>query len=505
MASGWAQEQRGALQRQVEALRESAAWRVARRWGVGLGIALALAVPAGAILGLLDALYGSAALIALAIGYLMLRSVLVGLVCLVSIICLLPFAAFPINLGFTPTFLDAILLVVFFVWVSRLATRQQGEFIAVPPTLPVLIFLGLAVVSFIAGLSHGRLSANLLRHFAEILLSVLLFVLVINVVRTQEQLRWVVLALLVAGFLAALIGVVLYYLPEELTIRLLSSLRVVRYPSGQEVLRYVEDNNELPLRATSTSVDPNVLGGMLIFVCVLMAAQVLTAKPILPRRFAVPMLAVMGFCMILTFSRGSFVGLAVAAALMGLLRYRKALWLMFIVLALLLLLPPAQVYVQRFIEGVQGQDLATQMRYGEYSDAFILIARYPWFGVGFSGTPDIDTYLGVSSVYLLIAQEMGVLGLLAFLAALVSYLVSFVTALRRCRPGSELEPILLGTGLAVAGGAVGGLLDHYLFNLDFPHAAALLWLIIGLGAVSIRLVRQEAGDGEQGAGVRGQL
>jgi hypothetical protein len=41
--------------------------------------------------------------------------------------------------------------------------------------------------------------------------------------------------------------------------------------------------------------------------------------------------------------------------------------------------------------------------------------------------------------------------------------------------------------MAVAGALVGGLMDHYLFNLVFPHAAALLWLVVGLGAVAIRL------------------
>ena len=35
---------------------------------------------------------------------------------------------------------------------------------------------------------------------------------------------------------------------------------------------------------------------------------------------------------------------------------------------------------------------------------------YPWFGVGFSGTPDIDTYLGVSNVYLLVAIFAALLG-----------------------------------------------------------------------------------------------
>ena len=456
-----------------------------------LGLCLAAGIPAGGIIGLLGSLFGSAVLIALAVGYLMLRSLLVGLVVLIGIICLLPFAALPIDIGFSPTLLDLVLLVLFFVLVSRVVTRRDGEFIASSPTLGILIFLALAVVSFIVGLSHAPLTASTARHFGEILLSVLTFLVVINAVRTVEKLRVLVLALIVAGAVAAFVGVVLYFLPRDLAVRLLSLLRVVRYPTGLDILRYVEDNPDLPLRATSTSIDPNVLGGMLIFVAAIAAAQVLASKPVLPRKWLVPMLAMMALCMILTFSRGSFAGLGVGLLLMGLLRYRRMLWLGLAALVLMLIVPPAQVYVQHFIEGLRGEDLATQMRLGEYGDALILISRHPWFGVGFAGTPDIDTYLGVSSVYLLIAEEMGILGLLAFVGALVGFLANFFSVRGHCTRDSELEPMLYGLCSAVAGAMAGGLLDHYLFNLNFPHAAALLWLVVGLGTVSIRLLRQQ--------------
>jgi len=455
-----------------------------------LGLCLAAGLPIGAIIGLAGALYGSAFLLALAVGYGMLRSTLVGLVALVGIICLLPFAALPINIGFSPTFLDLILLILFFTWVSRIATHKEGDFVATTPALPLLVFVVLAVVSFTLGLSHSPLTANVIRHFGEILLSLLLFFLVTNVLRTPADLKVVVLALILAGFFAAAIGIVLYVLPEELAARLLSMLRVVRYPTG-DVLRYVEDDPTLPLRAISTSIDPNVLGGMLIFVTTLTAAHALAERPILPRPWLLVILTIMGTCLLLTFSRGSFAGLVIALGLLGLLRYPRVLWIGVIILLLIVVLPVGRDYVQHFIEGVQGQDLATQMRFGEYKDALILISRYPWFGVGFSGTPDIDTYLGVSNVYLLIAEEMGFVGLIAFVTTLASFLFKFFSLRNAPRRDSELEPIFLGTCLAVAGAMVGGMLDHYLFNLNFPHASALLWLFVGLGAVSMRLLAAE--------------
>ncbi|MHB9033119.1 MAG: O-antigen ligase family protein [Anaerolineae bacterium] len=463
------------------------------RWLTIAAMCLVVALPIGAVIGGLDFMYGSAAIIALTIGYLMLRSTMLGLVAMIAIICLLPFAALPFDIGFSPTFLDLVLVVVFFVWISRVATHREDNFMTDPPTLPLLLFTGLAVASFVLGINNASLNANLLRHFIEIILSLLVFLLVINVIRSAQQLRIIIIVLMAAGTLAALIGIVLYFLPDYVAVRLLSMLRIVRYPAGSGVLRYVEDNPQLALRAISTSVDPNVLGGMLIFTTTLAASQALADKPIIPRLAAYAMAGILVLCMVLTYSRGSFVGLAAALFCLGIRYPRKAVWFLLAGVAFIFL-PPAQNYINHFVEGLQQRDLATQMRLGEYKDAFRLIQRYPWFGVGFGGTPDSDLYLGVSSVYLLIGSEMGIVGLLSFLIILITYLVRFVTLPFRAIRGTALESLALGTTFAVVGAMVGGVFDHYLFNLVFPHAAALLWLMVGLGTVSFRLARQQAAE-----------
>ncbi len=461
-----------------------------RPWARVLSIAALCALigaPVGAILGLLGGVYGSAFILAALIGYLMLRSLIAGLMVLIGLIFILPFAALPFQVGFTPTFLDLVLLAVFFVWASRVAARKEREFRALSPTLGVLVFVLLAVFSFIAGLSHAPLTANVIRHFFEILLSILTFVLVINAVRTAPQLRLVTTVIILAACVAALIGIVLYFLPEEISVRALSALRVVGYPSGSDVLRYIEDDPSRALRAVSTSIDPNVLGGALIFGAAITVSQIFAQAPVLPKRWLGGMALSMVTCLFLTYSRGSFAGLAAAIGLLALLRYRRLLWVALLCLALILVLPPTQAYVDHYISGIRGQDLATQMRFGEYKDALILIGRYPWFGVGFAGTPDVDTYLGVSNVYLLIAENMGVVGLTAFLATLFTYLGKVIGALRARATRAQVSATSLGFFLAVVGAMVGGMLDHYLFNLVFPHASTLLWLTLGLGVASLHL------------------
>jgi len=463
-----------------------------------IAMCLAVALPVGALVGLLGAPVGIAAVMVLVVAYAMLRSLMIGLIVLVGVILLLPFAALPVDVGFEPTLLDLAQGAVFFVWISRVVAHKDREFVTLSPTLGMLAFAMLAVFSFIAGLSHGDLTANILRHLVEILLSILLFLLTINTVRTPGQLRLVVTALVIAGAASATIGIVLYFLPEAWSIRILSMLSRLRYPSGAEALRYIEDDPTGTLRAISTSIDPNVLGGALIFVTTIATAQLFSPRPVLPKPWLYVAVGLMGVCMILTFSRGSFFGLAAAIFCLALLRYRRLLLIALVVLVTIYFLPFTQGYVDHYLSGLRGEDLATQMRFGEYKDALILISRYPWFGVGFSGTPDVDTYLGVSNVYLLIAENMGLVGLTAFLATVGTHLLAGIRALFSERTRERISATTLGLYLAVIGAMAGGMLDHYLFNLVFPHASSLLWLVIGLGATSLHL--DLAGEGSEARG-----
>jgi polysaccharide biosynthesis protein PslJ len=66
---------------------------------------------------------------------------------------------------------------------------------------------------------------------------------------------------------------------------------------------------------------------------------------------------------------------------------------------------------------------------------------------------------------------------------------------------TDLSAILLGLSASVAGILVGGLFDHYFFNLDFPHSVSIFWLFLGLTAVTINISTQE-GDATGERGVR---
>ncbi|MEW5960926.1 MAG: O-antigen ligase family protein, partial [Chloroflexota bacterium] len=444
----------------------------------------------GALFGGLGPLLAFALMGVLLVGTLMLRSTQVGLFALLALICLLPYAALPFKVGFRPTFLDVALAALFGVWLVRLITGQQRRFVTSPLGPLLFTFLGWAVFIFIFGLRYGGLNVTVARNFMEVLLAVALFFLIVNQVKSIDHLDQISRVLVLAGSGTAALGIFFYFIPGDWTVNLLSLLRVFQYPT-EGILRYIEDDPEQPMRAISTSIDPNALGGLLVFLTIITVVHLFASRPIMPRRYLLPAAGMMALTLYLTFSRGSLLGVAAGLGVISLLRYRKLVWLMAAVAAVVLILPQTQTYVQRFSEGFQGQDLATQMRFGEYKDALHLISRYPLTGVGFFGTPDIDIYVGVSSVYLLLAQQMGLVG--AGLYALIGlvYLGIVLATSRRLPRGHRLEAPLLAYAAAILGAMVGGVFDHFYFNLTFIHIVALYWLTMGLGMGAVLLWQAE--------------
>lgn len=452
--------------------------------GLLMGGAAALLSPVVVVAGF----FGLAALIVL------VSSMQAGFIAIILVATLLPFAALPVNVGFYPTFLDIAIAVLFILWFLRLLARPDEQLQGSPVNAPLLIFIALACVAFVLGTAYS-MSRDTIRHFGEIVLALFVYFAVINNVRDPRQIRLFYKLLIIGGFIASVIGLILYLLPASTSANLLGYLKALHYyPEGQGIIRYIGDNPEAPRRATSTAVDPNVLGGMLILTTTLALSQFFSKAPLLRRELLGIILAVNGACLLATFSRGSWAGLAAAALFMAVVRYRR-MWGLFAIMgvALYIFAPQADVFVGHLLSGARFQDQAAAMRLGEYSDALKLIAQFPVFGVGFGAAPNIDSYLGVSNVYLLIAEEMGLLGLASFLSVIAAFFGYVMPRLNKMTDPA-MAGALLGLVAALVGALVAGILDHYFFNLQFPHTVTLFWLIMGLAIVVVQNNQTAATD-----------
>jgi O-antigen ligase len=442
-----------------------------------LGLGLVLAGPVimiGGVLGLLAGLY-------------ILTDIQAALYAVIAVIGLLPFGTLPFNIGLTPTFLDTVMGAFLLVYLFQWMTGRRRLFRGTPVNPLVLFFVVLLVFSFVLGLAHAQPTPATLRQFAELLLSITTALILVDVIRDEPTLRRVTAVVLVIGGITALTGVILYVLPDATAERLLVMLARIGYPNGG-VIRYVEDNPALAERAIGLWVDPNAFGGVLAVLGAMAAPQVFAQQPVGGRRWVVAgALGAITLCLLLTFSRGSLLALATGVLFIAAMRYRRLLLILIVLVALLLLLPVTQSYVTRFVEGFQGADQATQMRFGEYRDALRLIGRYPVLGVGFSGTPEIDLYLGVANLYLTMASNIGLVGTAVFLLTVGSLFLYGLRAWRRPSRPERFEPLWLGTHAGLVAALATGVFDHYFFKLEFQASVAFFWLIVGLALSTSRL------------------
>ncbi|MCY4437951.1 MAG: O-antigen ligase family protein [Chloroflexi bacterium] len=393
---------------------------------------------------------------------------------LMAIIWLLPFGTLPFRVGFRFSFLDLATGALLFLFAWQVCTHR----LRLPSRVSVVavaLYVLLLLVAAGNGLRFG-MSEDAITHSIKLASSAFIFVMLVTWLQTEQAARRAATWFLVFAAGQALIGVVLYLIPPAYSIKILSQLGRIGYPVGGGVLRYIADTPLL--RATGTSIDPNMLGGALVFAIAFGVA--LWASH--PRRWwLLGLLGLLLLCLLLTRSRAALLGSGAAIVVLTTLRYRWLFWLYPLGGITIAALPQTRAMLLHLLSGLRAQDRAAAMRLDEYSKSFNLIQDHPLLGVGFGPPPTIDTFVGVSSIYLQLAELGGFVTLAAFSLAVGAALWSMLQGWRRgLTPDSEW--VALGALAGLLGALVTGLFDqHYVV---YPHMATLFWLVAGLGVAA---------------------
>jgi len=144
-----------------------------------------------------------------------LSSLHAALYAMFAVIALQPFANFPFSVGLTPTLLDGALGAFLLVYALQWMSGQRRLLRSTPLTPVVLAFVGIMLFAFLMGLRHAPLTARVLRNVLEMVLSLLLIPVLIDVMRDAGALRRAVAVLILLGGLAALVGIALWLLPTD--------------------------------------------------------------------------------------------------------------------------------------------------------------------------------------------------------------------------------------------------------------------------------------------------
>jgi putative inorganic carbon (HCO3(-)) transporter len=399
----------------------------------------------------------------------------------------------------------ALVLVAFARWLLHGDRLGQGWRTA----LWLLVLYGAVCGASILYASDGERTVSALFDYADGIVIVLVMTLYLRTAKDLERTVW---AILIAGGILASLAVL-----QQLT----GSFEQTYAGFSRVELRNIVDRNS-GFRSEGP-VSANYFALILVAVVPLAVERVLHARGRLQKSVAAVTIAVAVSAIVFTYSRGGIVALAICCIPMLSWVPRRRIGRLVVAgsLAAVLLgsfVLPAE-YLQRLgaltqiVEARSGaipQDGALRGRLSEVTSAAMIFGDHPIVGVGYGNFeihyPRYAQMLALDgrreerqahSLYLEVAAETGIVGVLAFGALVGSAVLGAFGARRRLAENGDTraEQVAQGFGFALLGYLAGSIFLH----LTYPR---YFWLLIGIGLALAALARPEPADSRVAAGAR---
>lgn len=283
-------------------------------------------------------------------------------------------------------------------------------------------------------------------------------------------------------------GDVLYFYHAMSLFGLLLALYgIYQYVTGVEMPSGWTTASELGVRTRvfGLTTSPNIMGSLMIMVGPLCASYAYTAKSIVKKVLALCATGAVCLALLFTFSRGAWLGMAVAVLVFSILVDRRLIALMLAAIPPLLMVPEianriTYLFTSDFSAANQAGGRAMRWAFGESLFFQNIISG---FGLGrFGGAVAMQnqtldginnfTYFYLDNYYLKTAVETGLLGIIAFAVALIAIIVIGLRAVRRAGRGSSMS---IRTA-ALLSSMCGIMMHLYTENIfEVPYMNAYFW------------------------------
>lgn len=253
------------------------------------------------------------------------------------------------------------------------------------------------------------------------------------------------------------------------------------------------DAERFPLlrrRMYSTLGNPNLLAAYLLMAGAAMVGALAALRRVEARRAVAAVLVITAVATALTYSRGAWVSAVVMWLLAAACWERRLAWGLPLI-PLFFLGYHGQI-TERMVSLFSGTDTSILLRFAFWDSTLQMIADAPWTGIGWGAYvkvyPHYDYYVHNADVliyhahnmYLHLAAETGIPGMLLFLAAFWGHGVA-AWRTYRAENGGWIRGASLAVLLATAGMTVNGLTDYAFFNRS---VALTYWFLCGLWAAA---------------------
>lgn len=276
---------------------------------------------------------------------------------------------------------------------------------------------------------------------------------------------------------------------------------IIQRLQGIEVNKSYVDlsvNANMPGRVYSFFLNPNSFAMLLVMMLPVSAVLIFYTRGY-KRLFYLLVFAVSAVALLMTYTRAAWGGFALSILVMALIM-RPVLVPLFVLAGIFALpLMPAAIY-NRVMTIFSTKDTSITSRGPIYDAAWKLILKNPVIGAGLgyeavrAKALDLGLYKGIApfvhahSIYLEIAAELGVFGLLAFLGTILSGIKNGLKAIFGKKGSRLLQAVIAAQISAFAGIMLCSWVDY---PWSFPRIMLMFWFSFAILISAVKLANQE--------------
>ena len=307
------------------------------------------------------------------------------------------------------------------------------------------------------------------------------YFVVVNTVKTKKQLFDLLTVFCISGLCVCVYGILQYIFGWNVT----------------QAWMDEEMFEDIKMRIYSTLENPNVLGEYILLTLPVAIALMWKKKGVLAKLFYGATAGVMGLALILTFSRGCWIGIMAAAAVFVTFAAGKLWGLALIALPIIPMILPESI-INRFTSIGDMKDSSTSYRVYIWMGTLLMLKDFWLSGIGPGTEAFTQVYPFYSysmivaphshNLFLQIMVESGILGILSFLILGVIFVRKLAAAYQVQGKFGEISVASVAIGAAVIGFMVQGLFDNCFYNY---RVFMIFWTVLAFGSAAAEVAKQE--------------
>ena len=340
------------------------------------------------------------------------------------------------------------------------------------------------VVLFFMVLCYSTLTSYFFRDSINVLvvhtIMLVFYFVLTRTINSRYKLYLLVVLLVISGSLTSLYGVYQYFGGAATTAAWVDTAMF----------------GDIQSRSGSTFSNPNILGEYLIMMIPLALSLLWYRKKFIYKGIFAAMLGLMGICMLLTFSRGAWLGLIVALVGFSVVR-DKRLFALFVVGLFIMpfVLPPS--IINRFTSIGNLSDTSSSYRMSILLGSLRMVQDYWISGIGLGSQAFKAIYPKYSlaaayahhshNIYIQVILEMGVAGAFVFMLIVLVFIRATLAHQSKTKD-VFLSAVMLAACAGIIGYLVQGLVENIWFNY---RVLQTFWVVLAVGLCALRLSKGE--------------